>query len=151
MSKISKNKVSLLSLWIVGVAVASFATMPSMAFAGGYDKSEDKSDSSTAKGESSPDNGATAIDTQTYDHVKTKTTTTDIHKQITKKEIVGTKTTVTTKVSEDEKGDTGKEAIAAAEASGSSVSGDCECSATNGDSSPESTNSDEGSDSNEEY
>jgi hypothetical protein len=138
MSKNRTNKTTLLSLWVASAVIASFAlAVPSMAFASNYGEKEDESYSSGAsEGTGSSNNGGDIVDTQTYENTKTKTTTTDIHKQITKKEIVGTKTTITTKVAEDENGDTGEDAIAAAEAKGSSTGGgDCECStAANGDS-----------------
>jgi hypothetical protein len=136
MSNISNKKTALLSLWIVGAVVASFAVMPSMAFASSsYDEGKKSCDTcSQEKTATDNNNGGGTVSTQTYEGVKTKTTTTDIHKQITKKEIVGTKTTITTKVTEDENGDNGEAAAAAAEANGSSISGgECNCITDSGD------------------
>jgi hypothetical protein len=130
------------------MAVASFAVIPSTAFASsGYDENG-KSCSTCHQEKSGTDNGGNGgtVSTQTYEGVKTKTTTTDVHKQITKKEIVGTKTTITTKVKEDESGDNGEAAAAAAEANGSSISGsgDCNCATDNGNSKEQNSDNDNG-------
>lgn len=155
MSNIRNKKIAVLSLWIVGMAVASFAVIPSMAFASsGYDENG-KSCNTCHQEKSGTDNGGNGgtVSTQTYEGVKTKTTTTDVHKQITKKEIVGTKTTITTKVKENESGDNGEAAAAAAEANGSSISGsgDCNCATDNGNSQEQNSDSGNGnSDNNDE-
>lgn len=153
MSKNRTNQTTLLSLWVASAVIASFAlAVPSMAFASNYGENEYKSSSSGAsEGTGASDKGGDIVDTQTYENTKTKTTTTDIHKQITKKEIVGTKTTITTKVAEDENGDTGEDAIAAAEANGSSTGGgDCECTTAANDDSEQSEDHGEDSESGEE-
>jgi hypothetical protein len=155
MLNIRKNNTALLSLWIVGVAIASFAVLPSMAFASSsYDESEKNCNTCAHEKsgtDNNGDNGGTTS-TQTYEGTKTKTTTTDIHKQITKKEIVGTKTTITTNVTEDESGDNGEAAADAAEANGSSISGgdECKCATDNGNSQQNSDNDTEDNNS-EEY
>lgn len=157
MSNISNKKTALLSLWIVGAVVASFAVMPAMAFASSsYDEGKKSCDTcSQEKTGTDNNNGGGTVSTQTYEGVKTKTTTTDIHKQITKKEIVGTKTTITTKVKEGESGDNGEAAAAAAEANGSSISSggaECNCNTDTGDNQQQkSENSNDDSSDNGEY